>query len=73
MGNIMKKLPSQQLKINSPGSTANKLSVGNRVYNGFSNSPHSGGGLEKGGYANRDAQAKVKRQALMNQLKRFGR
>lgn len=69
----MKKLPSQQLKISSPGSMAHKLSVGNRVYNGFSNSPHSGGGLDKTGYANRDAQAQVKRQALMNQLKRFGR
>lgn len=64
--------PGKQLKVNSPGTQANKLSVGNRVFGGFSNSAHSGGGLNKTGYENRDLQARVKRNALMRQMQRFG-
>lgn len=33
--------------------------VGNRVYNGVSNSPHSGGGLDKSGYLERDQKARA--------------
>lgn len=35
--------------------------VGNRIYNGYSNSPHSGGGLDKTGYAERDLEARTMR------------
>lgn len=49
-----------------------KHNTGNRVYNGTSNSPHSGGGLNKSGFANRDKEAAVKKQFLLNQLRNGG-
>lgn len=42
--------------------------VGNRIYNGFSNSPHSGGGLDKSGYIERDMEARTLRN---NSLQRY--
>lgn len=42
--------------------------VGNRIYNGFSNSPHSGGGLDKSGYQERDQEAKVLKQNAVGSL-----
>lgn len=45
-------------------------SVGNRVYNGSAPSPHAGGGLDKSGYAERDAIARTTKQnLLMNIIK----
>lgn len=44
------------------------FATGNRLYNGTSSSPHSGGGLDKTGYANRDAVAKTTKANLYNQL-----
>ena len=49
-----------------------KFAVGNKVYNGFSNSPHSGGGLDTSGFAQRDQLADMKRSFLMKQLKQGG-
>jgi hypothetical protein len=49
-----------------------KYAAGNRVYNGFSPSPHAGGGLDKSGYAERDAQANATRQNLIRQLSQKG-
>lgn len=44
------------------------FATGNRIYNGSSNSPHAGGGLDKTGYRDRDAVAKTTRANLYNQL-----
>lgn len=41
--------------------------VGTRTYNGTSKSPHSGGGIDLGGYRKRDAVAKATRSALNSQ------
>lgn len=49
--------------------SASSLSVGNKIYNGVSNSPHSGGGLEMGGYNARDRQAQTTRKLLIGQMK----
>lgn len=46
--------------------------TGNRVYNGISNSPHAGGGLDKTGYKERDQKALNKKSFLMKQLKSGG-
>lgn len=43
-------------------------SVGNRVYNGSAPSPHAGGGLDKSGYAERDALARTTKQNLLKNL-----
>jgi hypothetical protein len=43
-------------------------SVGNRVYNGSAPSPHAGGGLDKSGYAVRDAMARTTKQNLLKDL-----
>ena len=45
---------------------------GSRVYNGYSSSPHAGGGLDKSGYAARDASANATRQNLLRQLSQKG-
>jgi hypothetical protein len=42
--------------------------VGNRVYNGVSNSPHSGGGLDPTGYQERDQRA---RQMKTSSLQKY--
>jgi hypothetical protein len=42
--------------------------VGNRVYNGFSNSPHSGGGLDKTGYQERDQEASALKQRAVGNM-----
>lgn len=48
--------------------------VGTKIYNGTSNSPHSGGGLDKSGYIERDASAKaMKTNSLEQYLKKLGR
>lgn len=49
-----------------------KHNTGNRVYNGVSSSPHSGGGLNKGGFAQRDNEAAAKKAFLLNRLKQGG-
>lgn len=46
--------------------------TGNRVYNGVSNSPHAGGGLDRSGFQQRDAQAQAKRDFLLSRLKSGG-
>lgn len=43
--------------------------AGNKVYNGSSNSPHMGGGLDKLGYKERDAKHKTRRNALLRRMK----
>lgn len=43
-------------------------SVGNRVYNGSAPSPHVGGGLDKSGYATRDALARTTKQNMLKNL-----
>jgi hypothetical protein len=54
---------------NAAGSDANRYSVGNRVYNGNSPSPNVGpGSVDPSGYMDRDRQAAVKRNMLMQQL-----
>lgn len=64
---------SDRLNSLSPKPQNAEYSVGNRVYNGGSNSPHSGGGLDPTGYMNRDAQAATIRQnALINYLRSKG-
>lgn len=49
-----------------------KHNTGNRVYNGVSNSPQSGAGLNKSGFAQRDNQAAAKKAFLMNRLQNGG-
>jgi hypothetical protein len=49
-----------------------RYSAGTRTYNGFSPSPHAGGGLDKSGYAERDASANATRQNLLRQLSQKG-
>lgn len=43
-------------------------SVGNRVYNGSSPSPHAGGGLDPSGYQERDALARTTKLNKLKQL-----
>lgn len=49
-----------------------KYATGNRIYNGFSPSPHAGGGLDKAGYAERDSIAGATRRNFLNQLSQKG-
>lgn len=49
--------------------TYNPYAVGNVVYNGTSNSPHSGTQLDPLGYKERDARAKVRRNAILRRMK----
>lgn len=44
------------------------FATGNRIYNGASNSPHSGGGLDKTGYRDRDAIARTTKANLYTKL-----
>lgn len=54
---------------NVSGSKANNYSLGNRVYNGASPSPQAGpGSVDPAGYIDRDRQAMVKRNLLMQQF-----
>lgn len=46
------------------GDNARKYATGAKVYNGTSNSPHSGGGLDKTGYATRDRVAAATKAML---------
>lgn len=48
-------------------------SVGNRIYNGSAPSPHAGGGLDKSGYAERDALARTTKQNLIKNMINKGR
>ena len=58
---------------NIPGTRANAYSTGNRIYNGTQPSPQAGaGGVNPVGYANRDNQAAVRRQLLLNMAKGYG-
>ena len=53
---------------NVSGSDANRYALGNRVYNGTSPSPNAGpGSVDPAGYLDRDRQAAVKRQMLLQQ------
>jgi hypothetical protein len=63
------KAKNQQYFGTKPPDKTSTFSVGNRVYNGFSNSPHQGGGLDRSGYAERDAVANTtQRQMKVNSL-----
>lgn len=48
-----------------------KASVGSRIYNGFSNSPHVGGGLNKTGYQKRDQEQANKKLLIRRQQEGF--
>lgn len=48
-----------------------KPSVGNRIYNGFSSSPHVGGGLNKTGYQKRDQEQANKKLLIRRQQEGF--
>lgn len=58
----------KRLDPNVSGSQANKYAMGSRVYNGTSPSPQAGaGGVDPAGYIDRDRQAAVKRNMLLQQ------
>lgn len=60
----------KRLDPNVSGSQANKYAMGNRTYNGTSPSPQVGaGGVNPAGYIDRDRQALVKRNMLLQQAK----
>lgn len=67
---FLDKYRKQNEQIGNPNQgKESSYAVGNRVYNGFSNSPHSGGGLDKTGYQERDQQAKtMKRNSIENYI-----
>ena len=59
---------AKRLDVNKAGTLANSYATGNRIYNGTSNSPHAGpGSVNPAGYMDRDRQAAVKRNLLMQQ------
>lgn len=59
---------AKNMNPNISGTTANVYSLGNRVYNGMSMSPNVGpGSVDPAGYIDRDRQAAVKRQLLLQQ------
>lgn len=72
MAGIKRPKPLKTLDPNTPGTLANKASVGNRVYNGVSPSP-TAGHLNPKGFNQRDRIAKTKRDLLMKQIKKGGR
>lgn len=55
---------------NGPAYDFNSYAAGNKVYRGGSTSPHSGGGLDKLGYAERDLKHRAKRNAILRRLKK---
>ncbi len=58
---------------NVPGTNANSYATGNRVYNGTSPSPQVGrGSVNPAGYANRDNQANVRRNLLLQMANQYG-
>lgn len=58
----------KRLDPNVSGSKANNYAVGSRVYNGNSPSPNVGAGsVNPAGYLDRDRQAAVKRNLLLQQ------
>lgn len=57
----------KRLDVNKAGTQANSYATGNRVYGGVSNSPNGGSALGPGGYNQRDQQASVKRNLLLQQ------
>lgn len=61
-----------QKKTNRYQQGPQNLQTGNRIYQGTSNSPHSGGGLDKTGYQNRDDKVKRKKDVLLKQLRSGG-
>lgn len=64
--------PPQNSFIKRFQANTQKYSTGNRIYNGFSPSPHAGGGLDKSGYAERDSVANATRKNLLQQLSKKG-
>lgn len=59
---------ARRLDVNTAGTPANSYATGNRIYNGTSNSPHAGpGSVNPAGYIDRDRQAAVKRNLLLQQ------
>jgi hypothetical protein len=59
---------TQRYDPNTTGSDANRYSLGNRTYNGTSPSPNVGpGSVDPAGYLDRDRQAAVKRNLLLQQ------
>jgi hypothetical protein len=64
---------AQQLNGAAPSQSVQNYAVGNRTYNGGLPSPHAGGGLDKGGYAERDMKAlSARNNALINYLRSKG-
>lgn len=61
---------AKRLDVNKAGTTANSYATGNRIYNGTSNSPNAGpGSVNPAGYIDRDRQAAVKRNLLLQQTR----
>lgn len=59
---------ASRFNVNKAGTPANSYATGNRVYNGFSPSPNAGpGSVNPAGYMDRDRQAQVKRNLLLQQ------
>lgn len=59
---------AKRLNVNKAGTTANSYATGNRTYNGTSPSPNAGpGSVNPAGYLDRDRQAAVKRNLLIQQ------
>lgn len=72
MAGIKRPKPLKTFDPGTPGSLANKASVGNRVYNGVSPSTTSGHRNPKG-FNERDTIAKTKRELLMRQIRNRGK
>ena len=64
--------PPQNSFIQRFKASTQKYSTGNRVYNGFSPSPHAGGGIDKSGYQERDNIANATRKNFIQQLAKIG-
>lgn len=61
---------ASRLNVNKAGTPANSYATGKRVYGGFSPSPNAGpGSVDPAGYVNRDRQANVKRNLLIQQTR----
>lgn len=61
---------AKRLDVNKAGTPANSYAMGTRTYNGSSPSPQAGpGSVNPAGYLDRDRQAAVKRNLLMQQTR----
>lgn len=61
---------AKRFDVNKAGTTANSYATGKRVYGGTSPSPNAGpGSVNPAGYMDRDRQANVKRNLLIQQTR----